>query len=102
MRMDGDAVLVPDYPGNSMFCSLGNMVVEPRAGLVLVDFEAQQQLHLSGDASVEMERADLRELTGGSGRWWRLRPRQWAVSPLAGAAGWHLVEESRFTPPVEQ
>ena len=100
MRMDGDAVLVPDYPGNSMFCSLGNMTVEPRAGLVLVDFEAQQQLHLSGDVSVEMERADQKELTGGSGRWWRLRPRQWAVSPLAGATQWRLVEESRFNPQV--
>lgn len=100
IRMDGDELLVPDYPGNSMFCSLGNMAVDPRAGLVLVDFEAGQQLHLTGDASLEMARADWRELTGGSGRWWRLRPRQWAVTPLTGAACWRLVEESRFNPQV--
>lgn len=101
MRMDGDAVLVPDYPGNSMFCSLGNMTVEPRAGLVLVDFDAQQQLHLSGDASVEVSRSDRTELTGGSGRWWTLRPRKWAVSPLAGATHWRLVDESPFNPQFE-
>lgn len=98
MRLDGDAVLVPDYPGNSMFCTLGNMKAEPRAGLVLVDFEARQQLHLSGDASVEIARADRSELTGGSGRWWRLRPRKWAVSPLAGTSHWRLVGESPFNP----
>lgn len=98
MRMDGGAVIVPDYPGNSMFCSLGNMMVEPRAGLVLVDFAARQQLHLSGDASVEMARTDRAARTGGSGHWWTLRPRKWAVSPLAGATHWRLVDESPFNP----
>lgn len=92
MRLDGDAVVVPDYPGNSMFCSLGNMTVEPRAGLVLVDFEARQQLHLSGEVSVEM---------ASSRRAWTLRPREWVVSPLPGATHWRLVDESPFNPPIE-
>ncbi|MGE3957401.1 MAG: pyridoxamine 5'-phosphate oxidase family protein [Vicinamibacterales bacterium] len=101
MRMDGDAVLVPDYPGNSMFCSLGNMSVEPRAGLVIVDFEAQQQLHLSGDASVEVSTAERTGLTGGTGRWWRLTPRRWVTSPLPGTTTWRLIDESPFNPRVE-
>lgn len=101
MRMDGDAVLVPDYPGNSMFCSLGNMSVEPRAGLVLVDFESQQQLHLTGDTSVVLAQTERTERTGGTGRWWRLRPRRWARSPLAGAMTWDLVDDSPFNPRVE-
>jgi len=92
MRLDGDTVVVPDYPGNSMFCSLGNMMVEPRAGLVLVDFDARQQLHLSGEVSVEMAR---------TGRAWTLRPREWVVSPLPGATQWRLVDESPFNPPIE-
>jgi hypothetical protein len=84
-----------------MFCSLGNMAVDPRAGLVLVDFDTRQQLHLSGDASVEMARPDRAGLTGGSGRWWTLRPRKWAVSPLTGVAQWQLVDESPFNPRTE-
>ncbi|MGE0862922.1 MAG: pyridoxamine 5'-phosphate oxidase family protein [Vicinamibacterales bacterium] len=92
MRLDGDAVVVPDYPGNSMFCSLGNMTVEPRAGLVLVDFETRQQLHLSGEVSVEI--ASTR-------RAWILRPRAWVLSPLAGATRWRLVDQSPFNPPIE-
>lgn len=100
LRMDDDAVLVPDYPGNSMFCTLGNMTVVPHAGLVLVDFEARQQLHLSGDADVEVPETDPSALTAGSARWWKLRPRRWAVSPLGSTAAWRLVDESPFNPPV--
>ncbi|MGE0460796.1 MAG: pyridoxamine 5'-phosphate oxidase family protein [Vicinamibacterales bacterium] len=101
MRLEGDAVLVPDYPGNSMFCTLGNMFVESRAGLVLVDFEARQQLHLSGDAWVEVAGPDRIGRTAGTGRWWRLRPVGWAVSPLPDTTGWRLVDESPFNPPLE-
>jgi uncharacterized protein len=93
LRMDNDAVLVPDYQGNSMYCTLGNLVAEPRAGLVLVDFDARQQLHLSGDAHVEVT---------STGRQWRLAPRQWAVSPLGGPTAWRLVDESPFNPPIER
>ena len=99
IRMEGNAVLVPDYPGNSMFCSLGNIAVQPRAGLVLVDFDAQQQLHLSGDASLELARADQIDLTGGTGRWWKLTPRKWILSAMAHTTSWRLVEQSPFNPP---
>lgn len=101
MGVDGDAVVVPDYPGNSMFCSLGNMMVEPCAGLVLVDFDARQQLHLSGDVSVTMTSTDGSGGIDACTRRWTLRPRQWAVSPLAGASGWRLVDESPFNPRCE-
>lgn len=101
MRMDGDTVVVPDYPGNSMFCTLGNMTAVPRAGLVLVDFDAQQQLHLSGDVSVKIASDGQHALTNGSGRRWMLTPRRWAMSPLGGAASWTLLDESPFNPPVE-
>lgn len=101
MHMDGDAVMIPDYPGNSMFCSLGNLAVDGRAGLALVDFDAGLQLHLSGDTNILMAKSDRIDLTGGTGRWWSLRPRRWIVSPLAGATRWHLTDESPFNPPVQ-
>lgn len=101
MGVDGDAVIVPDYPGNSMFCSLGNMMVEPRAALVLVDFDARQQLHLSGDVSVTMTGTDGSRGVDACARRWTLRPRQWAVSPLAGVSEWRLVDESPFNPRCE-
>ena len=34
----------PDYPGNNMFNSLGNLAVNPRCGLLFVDFEHHRAL----------------------------------------------------------
>ena len=48
----GDTLVVPDYPGNNMFCTLGNIEVTGRAGLLFVDFENGDVLQLSGDANL--------------------------------------------------
>jgi len=42
----------PDYPGNAMFNTLGNLQANPRAGLLFVDFETGDVLQLSGRAQV--------------------------------------------------
>lgn len=43
----------PDYPGNNMFNSLGNLAVNSRCGLLFVDFENRRALQLRGRAVVE-------------------------------------------------
>ncbi|SBT94459.1 hypothetical protein GA0115233_108915 [Streptomyces sp. DI166] len=43
-----------DYPGNSMFLSLGNLATDPRAGLLLLDWTSGTALHLTGEARVEL------------------------------------------------
>ncbi len=42
----------PDFRGNYMFCTLGNLELDPRAGLVFVDFETGTTLALTGRALV--------------------------------------------------
>ncbi len=42
----------PDYPGNNMFNSLGNLSTDPTAALLFVDFRADIALQLSGRAEV--------------------------------------------------
>jgi hypothetical protein len=42
----------PDYPGNNMFNSLGNLRVHPRAGLLFVDFARGDLLQLTGRVQV--------------------------------------------------
>lgn len=39
-----------DYPGNSMFLSLGNLAADPRAGLLFLDWQTGATLQLSGTA----------------------------------------------------
>jgi predicted pyridoxine 5'-phosphate oxidase superfamily flavin-nucleotide-binding protein len=42
----------PDYKGNLLFNTLGNLLVDPRAGLLFVDFRDGTMLHASGRARV--------------------------------------------------
>jgi predicted pyridoxine 5'-phosphate oxidase superfamily flavin-nucleotide-binding protein len=43
----------PDFPGNNMFNSLGNLAVHPRCGLLFVDFDRGATLQIRGTARVE-------------------------------------------------
>jgi len=52
---DGTRVTWPDFPGNQMFNSLGNLEVDPSAALLFVDWTAGTTLHLSGTAAVDWE-----------------------------------------------
>lgn len=52
LRLDGNVLTVPDYPGNRYFNTLGNLLLEPRAALVMVDFDSGDVLQLQGTADV--------------------------------------------------
>lgn len=102
VRVEGDRLRVPDYPGNSMFMSLGNLALDPRAGLVFPNFAAGQQLCLTGTAALDIDspREAPMSATGGTGRWWSFRPDRWVVLPLGIAAEEDAVDRSPFNPPV--
>jgi predicted pyridoxine 5'-phosphate oxidase superfamily flavin-nucleotide-binding protein len=52
---DGRRVLLPDYSGNRMFQTLGNLTVDPRIGILIVDWETGRTLQLSGRAEILWE-----------------------------------------------
>ncbi|MFJ9374021.1 pyridoxamine 5'-phosphate oxidase family protein [Streptomyces sp. NPDC101455] len=43
----------PDYTGNAMFLSLGNLLADPRAGLLFLDWTTGTALQLTGEARTE-------------------------------------------------
>lgn len=45
-------LVFPDYLGNSMFMTLGNLAVNPRAGLLVPDWSTGATLHLTGIARI--------------------------------------------------
>jgi predicted pyridoxine 5'-phosphate oxidase superfamily flavin-nucleotide-binding protein len=52
VRVVGPAELAfPDYDGNGMFVSLGNVAVNPRVGLLFIDFEHPRRLIVHAEAS---------------------------------------------------
>lgn len=52
VRIDGDTLTVPDFAGNCHFNTFGNIEVNPRAGLLFIDFETRNLLYLTGRAEV--------------------------------------------------
>ena len=56
VRVVGDTRLeIPDYPGNAMFNTLGNLLESPGAGLLFVDFADGSTIQLTGRATVRFE-----------------------------------------------
>jgi predicted pyridoxine 5'-phosphate oxidase superfamily flavin-nucleotide-binding protein len=53
--LDAHTIEWPDYMGNSMFNTLGNIVVDPATGLTVVDPETGTTLYLTGRAEVLWE-----------------------------------------------
>lgn len=71
---DASTLAFPDYPGNNMFNTLGNLASYPRAGLLFVRFETGDLLQLTGrariiwepDTAVRVEVEEVRETPRGS------------------------------------
>jgi uncharacterized protein len=45
-------LVFPDYDGNGMFKSLGNILVNPHVGLLFIDFEHPNRLRVNGTATL--------------------------------------------------
>lgn len=50
--VDPKTLAFPSYDGNGMFRSLGNVLVNPKVGLLFVDFEHPNRMRVKGNASI--------------------------------------------------
>jgi predicted pyridoxine 5'-phosphate oxidase superfamily flavin-nucleotide-binding protein len=80
----------PDYPGNNMFNTLGNLVGHPRAGLLFVDFERGDLVQLTGRAQVLWEPETTVRVTLEEVR----------ETPVGSSLLFALVEPSPVNPPL--
>jgi len=50
--IEGDTLVIPDFRGNRFFNTLGNLLGDPRAGLLFIDFETGDLLQVAVSAEV--------------------------------------------------
>jgi hypothetical protein len=62
--IDSRQLAYPDYNGNSMFNTLGNIAVNPKAGLLFIDFDNGRTLQVTGNASVDWNPERARDFAG--------------------------------------
>ncbi|MCV0427549.1 MAG: pyridoxamine 5'-phosphate oxidase family protein [Roseibium sp.] len=54
----------PDYAGNNFYNTLGNLSLDPRAGLLFLDFATGSMLQLTGRATIEWDTEDVKQFPG--------------------------------------
>ena len=65
VRVTDERTLVfPDYDGNGMFRSLGNILVNPKVGLLFVDFEQGDRMRVNGTADIRHDDPIMTEFPG--------------------------------------
>lgn len=72
VKVDGDTLCVPDYPGNFVFNTMGNFLLNPRAGLLFIDFSTGSLLMLTGDVELLGEEDPMVRAFEGAERAWRV------------------------------
>ena len=89
----------PDYAGNTMYMTLGNLTADPRAGLLVPDFERGDLLLVSGEATIDWSPERAASMPGAQ------RVVDVAVDRVVQLPGalplrWSPAQRSRFTPPA--
>lgn len=99
--IDPATLKIPDYPGNSMFNTLGNLALNPNAGLVFPDFEGHRILQLTGATEILWEQSDEANETAGTRRFWRFHVRSWLETPILIPLASEFLDYSRFNPRIQ-
>jgi hypothetical protein len=95
--LDEQTIAFPNFDGNGMFFSLGNVLVNPHVGLLFINFEERRRLRLNGVASLDRDDPLLAEYAEAQ---LIVRVRVEQVFPNCPRYIHHykLVERSRFVP----
>ena len=87
----------PDYDGNKMFQTLGNLTVSPAAGLLFVDFDSGDTLQLTGTTEIVWDEEAVRDVPGAQ-RLIRFHIERVISTSNVIPFTWKFIEYSPFNP----
>jgi hypothetical protein len=70
VAVQGDTLAIPDFRGNRFYNTLGNLLGDPRAGLIFIDFASGDILQLQGTVAIDWHPDGG---PAGAERLWRVR-----------------------------
>jgi predicted pyridoxine 5'-phosphate oxidase superfamily flavin-nucleotide-binding protein len=97
VKVSGDMLTIPDFRGNRFYNTLGNLLLDPRAALLFVDFETGDLLHLQGRAEIDWDAPGNAAWPKGVERQWRLRVERAWRRPAALPLRWSFGDYSPVT-----
>jgi uncharacterized protein len=98
--LDERTLAFPNYDGNGMYLTMGNLLANPHVGLLFLDFEGRRRLRLEGTASIDDDDPLVAEYPEAQ---FVVRVRAERVYPNCPRYihRYRLVERSRFLPKGE-
>lgn len=88
VRVSQDGTLtIPDFDGNLFFATLGNILLNAKAGLLFVDFETGDMLQMTGEAEVIFDSPEIAAFQGAE-RLWTFSARKIVRRPGGLALRW--------------
>ncbi len=96
--IDHNTLKIPDYSGNSLYNTLGNIVQNPNTGLLFIDFDNGQTLQLTGKSTLlfkQQKEIDLIK-TKGTGRYLLFKVSHWIHTLDHHPVIWEFVDYSPF------
>jgi predicted pyridoxine 5'-phosphate oxidase superfamily flavin-nucleotide-binding protein len=96
--LNANALRIPDYFGNSMFNTLGNLLVDSHYGLLIPDFHSGKVLQLTGAAKVTWSDDDSEQRTGDTKRFVDFHVDEWREARMAADVSEKVLDYSRYNP----
>ena len=98
--IDEHTLVFPNYDGNGMYLSMGNVLVTKQVGLLFIDFENRRRMRLNGAAAIVHDDPLLKEFVEAQFLV-RVTPREIFTNCPRYIHKMQLVERSRFAPKAE-
>lgn len=95
--LDPTTIAFPVYDGNGMFLTTGNLAVNPKVGMLFLDFETGSRLRLDGTATIDLE-DPLTATFPGAKLVVRVTPQAVFANCRRYVHRYQLVERSTFVP----
>ncbi|WP_248914595.1 pyridoxamine 5'-phosphate oxidase family protein [Pseudomonas moorei] len=89
VQVEGNRLTIPDFAGNLFFNTLGNLLANPKAGLLFIDFNSGDLLQLSGRTEIILEGPQV-EAFQGAERLWTFHVEHVVRRPAALALRWRF------------
>lgn len=86
------ALTIPDFSGNLFFMTLGNFLLNPKAGLLFIDPDTGDMLQMTGDAKVILDAPEIAAFEGAE-RLWIFTPRRVVHRPDGLPLRWKMTSE---------
>lgn len=89
VRGEGNRLTIPDFAGNLHFNTSGNLLLNPRAGLLFVGFKTGDLLHLYGPTELILNGPEI-DAFQGADRFWMFHVERVVRRPAALSLRWRF------------